>query len=96
MKLSPLAAAALAASFASGYLVSPPGVAAPLTISTCSAWHLVVVADTCASVAAAGGLTLAQFVLYVNSMTYPLKSRDSLLLEPNCRIRKLMCFTHRL
>jgi hypothetical protein len=67
MRFPILAAAALAVSVASGYLVSPPGVAAPLTISTCSAWHAVVASDTCASVIASYGLTLARFVLYVST-----------------------------
>ncbi|KAH9206636.1 hypothetical protein DL95DRAFT_315232 [Leptodontidium sp. 2 PMI_412] len=64
MKFSILAAAALAAPFTSGYLVAPPGVAAPLSISTCSAWHEVVATDTCASIIATYGITLAQFILY--------------------------------
>ncbi|KAH6688815.1 LysM domain protein [Leptodontidium sp. MPI-SDFR-AT-0119] len=64
MKFSILAAAALAAPFTSGYLVAPPGVAAPLSISTCSAWHDVVATDTCASIIATYGITLAQFILY--------------------------------
>ncbi|EEP78778.1 predicted protein [Uncinocarpus reesii 1704] len=61
MKFSQLAVASLAAPLAAGYLVDPPGRAAPGTTQQCSKWVVYSAGLTCAKVQSAFGITAAQF-----------------------------------
>lgn len=71
MSFTKITLASIAVSLVSGYLVAPPGTAAPGTTDSCSKWVMAISGMTCEMVESAYGITEADFESWVSIHRHP-------------------------